>query len=66
MYRKAGESANEANEARIPGAPGTGIGESHFAATPTALYGVVLLMAAIAYWILQRPLIQPRSAFQNM
>jgi uncharacterized membrane protein len=30
------------------------MGENHFAATPTALYGVVLLMAAMAYWILQR------------
>jgi len=30
------------------------MGENHFAAVPTALYGVVLLMAAIAYWILQR------------
>jgi uncharacterized membrane protein len=30
------------------------MGENHFAALPTALYGVVLLMAAIAYWILQR------------
>jgi uncharacterized membrane protein len=29
------------------------MGENHFAATPTALYSVVLLMAAIAYWILQ-------------
>ena len=29
------------------------MGENHFAAVPTALYGVVLLMAAIAYWILQ-------------
>jgi TMEM175 potassium channel family protein len=28
------------------------MGENHFAPTPTALYGVVLLMAAIAYWIL--------------
>ncbi|MGH2582276.1 MAG: TMEM175 family protein [Anaerolineales bacterium] len=33
------------------------MGESHFAATPLALYGVVLLMAAIAYWILQQLLI---------
>lgn len=33
------------------------MGENHFAATPTALYGVVLLMAAIAYWILQRTII---------
>ena len=28
--------------------------ENAFAAVPTALYGVVLFMAAIAYWILQR------------
>jgi len=30
------------------------MGENHFASVPTALYGVVLLMAAIAYWLLQR------------
>jgi uncharacterized membrane protein len=29
------------------------MGENHFAAVPTALYGVVLLMAAIAYYLLQ-------------
>jgi len=29
------------------------MGENHFASAPTALYGVVLLLAAIAYWILQ-------------
>ena len=29
------------------------MGENHFAATPTAVYGIVLLMAAIAYFILQ-------------
>ena len=29
------------------------VGENHFAAMPTALYGFVLLMSAIAYWILQ-------------
>jgi uncharacterized membrane protein len=28
------------------------MGENHFAPVPMALYGVVLLMAAIAYWIL--------------
>jgi uncharacterized membrane protein len=33
------------------------MGENHFAAMPTALYGVVLLMAAIAYWILQQAII---------
>jgi TMEM175 potassium channel family protein len=30
------------------------MGENHFAAAPTAVYGLVLLMAAIAYFILQR------------
>jgi uncharacterized membrane protein len=29
------------------------MGENHFAATPTAAYGIVLFMAAIAYYILQ-------------
>jgi uncharacterized membrane protein len=29
------------------------MGENHFAAVPSAIYGVVLLMAAIAYYILQ-------------
>ena len=33
------------------------MGENHFAATPTALYGVVMLMNAIAYWILQNLII---------
>ena len=33
------------------------MGENHFAAVPTALYGGVLLMAAIAYWILQQLII---------
>ena len=33
------------------------MGESGFAALPCAAYGVVLLMAAIAYWILQRTII---------
>ena len=33
------------------------MGENHFAAVPTALYGVVLLMAAVAYTILQHTLI---------
>jgi uncharacterized membrane protein len=34
------------------------MGENHFASTPTALYGVVLLMAAIAYTILQRQILR--------
>ena len=33
------------------------MGENHFAAAPTALYGLVLLFAAMAYRILQRAII---------
>ena len=33
------------------------MGENHFAALPTALYGVVLLLAAIAYVILQATIV---------
>jgi uncharacterized membrane protein len=33
------------------------MGENHLAATPTAIYGFVLLMAAVAYYILQRTII---------
>ena len=33
------------------------MGENHFASVPTALYGIVLLMAAIAYSLLQRTII---------
>jgi len=33
------------------------MGENHFAAAPSALYGAVLLMAAIAYWVLQQRII---------
>src|SRR5215208_6336960 len=41
------------------------MGENHFASTPTALYGVVLLMAGISYLILQRGILRvegPQSA----
>ncbi len=38
------------------------MGENHFTALPTALYGFVLLMAAIAYWILQRAIIASQGA----
>ncbi|HEX4911561.1 MAG TPA: TMEM175 family protein [Permianibacter sp.] len=38
------------------------MGENHFAALPTALYGVVLLMAAIAYFILQRIIVRAHGA----
>lgn len=37
------------------------MGENHFASMPTALYGVVLLMAAVAYYILQRTIIRSQG-----
>ncbi|MFZ6743226.1 TMEM175 family protein [Undibacterium sp. JH2W] len=40
----------------IPFASGW-VGENHFASAPTALYGLVLLMSAIAYFILQQQII---------
>jgi uncharacterized membrane protein len=33
------------------------MGENHFAPVPTAVYGAVLLMAAVAYWVLQQIII---------
>lgn len=33
------------------------MGDTHFAEAPMSLYGVVLLMAAISYWILQNQLL---------
>ncbi len=44
----------------IPFATGW-MGENHFTAVPTALYGVVLLMAAIAYYLLQRVIIRAQG-----
>src|SRR5262249_39253348 len=37
------------------------MGENHFTAVPTALYGVVLLMAAIAYLLLQQAIIRAQG-----
>src|SRR6185503_11535895 len=37
------------------------LGENHVASTPTALYGLVLLMAAIAYYVLQRAIINQQG-----
>jgi uncharacterized membrane protein len=37
------------------------MGENHFSATPTALYGVVLLMAAIAYYLLELAIIRSQG-----
>jgi uncharacterized membrane protein len=38
------------------------MGENHFAAAPSAAYGVVLLMAAVAYWILQQIIIASQGS----
>ena len=37
------------------------MGENHFTAVPTALYGLVLLMAAIAYLLLQQTIIRAQG-----
>jgi len=37
------------------------MGENHFAPAPTAIYGVVLLMAAIAYFLLQQLIIRSQQ-----
>ena len=37
------------------------LGENHFTAAPTALYGVVLLMAAFAYLLLQQAIIRAQG-----
>src|SRR5260370_26727299 len=37
------------------------MGENHFTAVPTALYGVVLLMAATAYLVLQQAIIRSQG-----
>ena len=38
------------------------MGENHFAEAPSAVYGVVLLMAAIAYYVLQQVIIASQGA----
>jgi uncharacterized membrane protein len=38
------------------------MGENHYAAAPSALYGGVLLAAAIAYWILQQTIIAAQGS----
>jgi len=37
------------------------MGENHFTAVPTALYGLVLLMAGIAYFLLQQTIIRAQG-----
>ena len=38
------------------------MGENHFASWPTAVYGIVMLCAAIAYYILQTTIIRAQGA----
>ncbi len=38
------------------------MGENHFALAPSALYGVILLMASLAYFILQQAIIVSQGA----
>ena len=38
------------------------MGENHFAPVPTAAYGVILLMAAMAFWILQRLIMRSQGS----
>ena len=38
------------------------MGQNHFAVLPTSLYGGVLLMAAIAYWVLQAAIIRAQGS----
>jgi uncharacterized membrane protein len=38
------------------------MGENHFAAGPTALYGINLLLAALSYYVLQRIIIRSQGA----
>ncbi|MDR3369594.1 TMEM175 family protein [Rhodoferax sp.] len=42
------------------------MGENHFAPLPTALYGVILLMAAVAYIILQRSVIASEGSDSHL
>jgi uncharacterized membrane protein len=42
------------------------MGESHFAPLPTAAYGVVLLLSAVAYTILQVTLVAQRGANEKL
>ena len=42
------------------------VGEHHGAALPTAVYGVVLLMAAIAYWILVQAILAHEGAHSKL
>jgi uncharacterized membrane protein len=49
----------------LPAATGW-MGENHFAAIPSAVYGAVLLAAAIAYWILQHAIIVSQGSSSRL
>jgi uncharacterized membrane protein len=42
------------------------VGDNHDRPLPTAFYGVVLFLAAIAYWILQRAIIKEQGSDSRM
>src|SRR5690242_13699265 len=42
------------------------MGENHFAPLPTAVYGVVMLLAAIAYYVLQTTIIRHQGAHSKL
>jgi uncharacterized membrane protein len=42
------------------------MGENHFAPIPTALYGVVLLMAGVAYYILEQTIIRSQGVHSKL
>jgi uncharacterized membrane protein len=42
------------------------MGENHFAPLPTALYGVVLLFAGVAYYILEQTIIRSQGASSRL
>jgi uncharacterized membrane protein len=37
------------------------LGENHFAKTPSAVYGIILFLSAISYWILQTTIIRAQK-----
>ena len=42
------------------------MGENHFAPLPLAVYGVVLLAAAISYWVLQQTIIKAQGSLSPL
>ena len=42
------------------------MGENHFASLPLAVYGIVLLAAAVSYWILQQTIISAQGSSSTL